>query len=331
MKQRHIIEQISIKLAHSDVDPISFFEYYVEFKLSKILNEQNTLTNWFQNLGNYFKGGMSNVYKRQVDISSKFQDAKKSLEAIMQVITSFKNIDPQYSDDLLKHINSIVDTMKSTEPAITTLGDKIMTTHEQPKMTGKQRNWSPSEQINAQTVQNMPFVAKPADLIPKIQEFFVRLDVNHKTYFANLADYSAKNVPQGIAKIAQGTDDATITPFITPPVTNKAQAKNILAVLLNNYYEYKIKPLEVFGINAKRDQANFDKIKNTIASDSTLANNIKTAAASANLTITNGTPFYSRASGTFGTGIKNVADANEFAKIAAYIFKIMDIKKAMVI
>jgi hypothetical protein len=30
MKQRHIIEQISIKLAHSDVDPISFFEYYVE-------------------------------------------------------------------------------------------------------------------------------------------------------------------------------------------------------------------------------------------------------------------------------------------------------------
>ena len=153
--------------------------------------------------------------------------------------------------------------------------------------------------------------------------------LDHKKYFANLADYSAKNVPQGIAKIAQETNDATITPFITPPVTDKAQAKNILAVLLNNYYEYKIKPLEVFGINAKRDQANFDKIKNTIASNSTLANYIKTAAASANLTIKTGTPFHNLAKTTFGTGVPNVADVEEFAKIAAYIFKIMDIKKAM--
>jgi hypothetical protein len=328
MKQRHIIEQISIKLAHSDVDPISFFEYYVEFKLSKILNEQNTLTNWYQNLGNYFKGGMSNVYKRQVDISSKFQDAKKSLEAIMQVITSFKNIDPQYSDDLLKHINSIVDTMKATEPAITTIGDKIMKTHEQPKMTGKQINWNPSEQINAQTVQNMPFVATSANLIPKIQEFFVGLDPNHKTYFANVADYSAKNVPQAIAKIAQGTTDvSTMTPF-TPMVRDEAHAKNILAVLLNNYYEYKIKPLEVFGINNKRDQPNFDKIKNTIASDSKLANEIKTAATSASINIS--PAFENLAASALGTAtVANITDANEFAKIAAYIFKIMDIKKAM--
>jgi hypothetical protein len=210
--------------------------------------------------------------------------------------------------------------MKSSEPAIKTLGDKIMVTHEEPKMTGRQRNWHPSEQINAQLVQNMPLVFKTAEVPLKSMEFFVALDGNHKQYMANMADYAAKNVPQNLYKLAQNSNVSSLTAF-APVVRDEAHAKNILAVLLNNYYKYKIKPIQDLGVGTDYlDDNNWQTIK-TKLNDSTLANNLKQIVGSipkAKLSMP--VQFKQKATAIYGTGMPSVT-LDEFNNIASYIFK----------
>jgi hypothetical protein len=286
LKEKLLIEKIAVKISNIDIEPYDFFENFVQFRLTKILNEQETLTNWYQNVANYFKGGYGNFLKRQVDINSKFVDAINSLESIVRVIKNFPNIDPQYSEDLLDHMNDIVDSMKSSQPAVKTIGDKIMLTHEQPKMTGQNKTWHSSEQVDKNVIRSMPISLTIDQLIQNSIPWFTGLDQNNKKYISDMASFAAKSVMPNIRKMIAGLPTATFSPLtaMTPFVKDEQHAKNIISSIVNNYYKFKLKPLESLTLTSGglNNPVNYATIKDWMMSNpneiNTLMNELSSVA-----------------------------------------------------
>ena len=133
------IESIAWKLANLDVDPIFFLEAYMQYKAPVVLNEQE-LTNWWQNIKNYVKGGADAYFAGQVDIKRKYEEAKQGLNAIVNLLKAgpYKDkLDPTMEKQLIDHLEDVVVELGRADQHVDKLNDRIRQSHKEKKMYGK--------------------------------------------------------------------------------------------------------------------------------------------------------------------------------------------------
>lgn len=133
------IESIAWKIANMDVDPVLFIESYMQFKSPVVLNEQG-ITNWWQNIKNYMKGGAAGYYGGQVDIKAKYEEAKNAINAIVKLLKSpdFKgNLDQAVEDQVVDHLEDVVNQMVKADRHVDHLSTRLQQSNREKKMYGR--------------------------------------------------------------------------------------------------------------------------------------------------------------------------------------------------
>lgn len=252
------IESVAWKIANMDVDPVLFIESYVQFKSPIVLNEQG-ITNWWQNIKNYMKGGASGYYGGQVDIKSKYEEAKNAINGILQLLKSgpYKGqLDQAVEDQVIDHLEDVVNQMTKADRHVDHLSTRIQQSHKEKKMAGK-------DVAHAQSLPNNYFddifiVGEPNDDVDRIVNAVSSSTPEVKTLIKDNAEMSQRRISRKMLNWAESLSDSKVQAMTAGGAMTTEEAKNTVAYIMSVLMTRKVLNI------ATRIAANAPPYKNTV-------------------------------------------------------------------
>ena len=235
------IDSIALKIAHLDVDPIFFLEAYMQYKAPVVLNEQE-LTNWWQNIKNYVKGGADAYYAGQVDIKRKYEEAKQGLNAIVNLLKAgpYKDkLDPAMEKQLIDHLEDVVGELGRADQHVDKLNDRIRQSHKEKKMYGK--DVAHSQTLPDNFFYDIDIIDASRASIGKVVAWLQSKPAEQQQTILNSAKLDQRRISRKIYAFVDSLSDADLAGLVTGTITD-ADKKLVMAYLLSRFVEARLSP-----------------------------------------------------------------------------------------
>ena len=236
------IDSIALKIAHLDVDPIFFLEAYMQYKAPVVLNEQE-LTNWWQNIKNYVKGGADAYYAGQVDIKRKYEEAKQGLNAIVNLLKAgpYKDkLDPAMEKQLIDHLEDVVGELGRADQHVDKLNDRIRQSHKEKKMYGKDVAHARSLPDN---FFDDLFIIDSAPSRQQVVSWVQTKPAEQQKMILDSAKLEQRRISRKIYAYVDSIPDAELTGLVAGGVITDADKKLVMSYLLAMYAKNTLQPM----------------------------------------------------------------------------------------
>ena len=237
------IDSIALKIAHLDVDPIFFLEAYMQYKAPVVLNEQE-LTNWWQNIKNYVKGGADAYYAGQVDIKRKYEEAKQGLNAIVNLLKAgpYKDkLDPAMEKQLIDHLEDVVGELGRADQHVDKLNDRIRQSHKEKKMYGK--DVAHARSLPDNFFDDLFIIYDNAQSRQQVVSWVQTKPAEQQKMILDSAKFEQRRISRKIYAYVDSIPDAELAGLVAGGVITNADKKLVMSYLLAMYAKNTLQPM----------------------------------------------------------------------------------------
>ena len=237
------IDSIALKIAHLDVDPIFFLEAYMQYKAPVVLNEQE-LTNWWQNIKNYVKGGADSYYAGQVDIKRKYEEAKQGLNAIVNLLKAgpYKDqLDPAMEKQLIDHLEDVVGELGRADQHVDKLNDRIRQSHKEKKMYGK--DVAHARSLPDNFFDDLFIIYDSAPSRQQVVSWVQTKPAEQQKMILDSAKLEQRRISRKIYAYVDSIPDAELAGLVAGGVITDADKKLVMSYLLAMYAKNTLQPM----------------------------------------------------------------------------------------
>ena len=249
---RHLMNETAVKLARTGKDPVFFIESFMIINKSKF--NEGALGNFWKDVKNWFRGGVGQVHAGRHDVEDEYAKAFAAIQTMVNHISKFRGADPSTEDDVLNLLNTVLNNMKSAQPMIKDLSDKVKSqarSQRDPRTYGSTPAHSPY--VDVKDFTDLPTMNIRAEGGTKpVMQWFVNLRSGGKDKLATsiVANANVQKLPTPLLAAGEkdyaflvNSGDALIGELTNSGVANRDAYAKVFAYLYQKLLSTKTDPM----------------------------------------------------------------------------------------